>query len=146
MSLQNSNDMYSQYNTCDDYLKSSRTNCNKYAPSRIRIDSAGTNLGELSDFGISKQQPHVPLTAREKDQAGVKWHERKRSIDVGHISHKNQRLILTTGESVSRPTKGKMSTHNTEREDSVMSNTVGYGPTQPMLKPQFLNIEVDKVN
>lgn len=62
MSLQNSQD-YSQYNTCDDYLNSSRTVRNKFALQRQHIDSQGTDMG-LDDIGLANQIPNMPLTAR----------------------------------------------------------------------------------
>ena len=47
MSLEGSND-YSNFNTCDDYLTSARTNRNKYAPMRQTLNSQGasTQVGD----------------------------------------------------------------------------------------------------
>lgn len=82
-SLQNSID-YTQYNTCDDYLNSARTQFDKLTPVRQTFETAATGINP-NDHAISIQSStdysRGPLTSRGGDQPQI----RKGSVDIGGI-------------------------------------------------------------
>ena len=105
MSLEGSND-YSNFNTCDDYLTSARTNRNKYTVTRQTDQNESTEIGDdYPNSGLNEIK--LPLTARNRGDAGTAaWNSRNRSLDIGGhmVSGSRNQHNLTTAPMTKRTT------------------------------------------
>ena len=99
-SLQGSKD-YSIFNTSVDYLASSKTQRNKYAPPRKTFGSLAGDSTYVGEGDITDNSTFFPQTSRDRDVNTTKWSQRrKQSIKVGQISRNANNL--TTAPSISK--------------------------------------------